>query len=116
MTLLCYYYLKIGIKVKKLTYKTMWGGKKEGVLLYPIDPNDYLSYRILDHLNYGSFEPYETVIFQKDPRGNIKSFQKGFNEYFKKPLYKSFKFKLYSRLTIISVLLIILVSGILFII
>ena len=67
------------------------------------------SYSILDHLNYGSVEPYETIIFKKDSYGNINSFQKGFNEYFKKPWFKTFIFKLYARLLLPIILLIVLI-------
>jgi len=101
--------IKIKPKNGDLIYKTMWGNKKKGVKLWQADQNDPFFYRIIDKLDYGSVEPYETVVFNVDSKGNVKSLIKGFNEYIKKPWYRSFKFKLYSRIFIILFLLIFLI-------
>jgi hypothetical protein len=97
--------IKIRYNGSNLRYKTMWGDKKHGVKLWLYNKDEPLHYKILDNISYNSLEPYETVIFKKDQNGDISSFLKGFNEYYKKPWYKTFKFKFYSRILCIILLL-----------
>lgn len=90
--------IKIGFKHGELMYKTMWGGKKKGAKLWLVDKDDPFYYKILDNLSYSCVEPHESVIFNQNDQGEITSISKGFHTYIKKPWYKSFKFKLYSRI------------------
>ncbi|MGV9197548.1 MAG: serine hydrolase domain-containing protein [Promethearchaeia archaeon] len=92
--------IKISFDGDKLLYSTMWGAKKNGVKLWLVNKENPFYYKILDNLSYSCVEPHEAVIFNQNARGKIVSIYKGFHEYFKKPWYQTFKFKLYSRLII----------------
>ncbi len=85
-----------------LLLKTMWSGRKKGVKLWQ-DPQDPFLFKIIDKLNYSTVEPYEDLIFKTNEKGKVVSFCKGYHELVKKPWYRSFKFKLYSRLIFIAV-------------
>ncbi|MHA1281359.1 MAG: serine hydrolase domain-containing protein [Promethearchaeota archaeon] len=102
--------IKIYSKENDLYYKTMWGGKRRGVRLYPANPDDSLYFKIYDKLNYDNIDPYEVIIFIKNSEGKIISFIKGYREYFKRPWYKTFKFRLYYIIFGFALLLFILIS------
>lgn len=100
--------IKIFSKDNDLFLRTMWGGRKVGVKLWP-DSKDPYFFRIFDKLNYTTVEPSEDLIFKKINKRGLISYCKGFNEIIKKSWYKSFKFKLYSRTTIVLMLIAFLV-------
>ena len=90
--------IRIRWKKERLVYKTLWGNKKHGVKLWPASPDDPLYYNLVDKLDYGTVEPYETVIFRKNEAGEITLLLKGFHAFRKKRWFESFIFKFYSRL------------------
>jgi len=101
--------IKIKLKKGELLYTTMWGGKGKSAKLWQVNSEDPLFYRIVDKLGYSTVEPFEDVLFKQKSNGDIKSMLRVFNEYIKKPWYKTFKFKFYSRVIITVISLIFLI-------
>ena len=102
--------IKIRYKNGDLLYTTMWGGKGKGAKLWQVNSNDPLFYRIVDKLGYSTVEPFEDVLFKQKPNGEVESMLRGFNEFVKKPWYRTFKFKFYSRFTLLIISVVFLIN------
>lgn len=84
----------IKIKDNKLWLKSLWGSKKNGVRLYPLDEKDPYIFGMTEQLGPYTMIPIEPLLFIPNPKGEIMKLYFELSELVKKEGIKSLKTKI----------------------